>query len=396
MLFRVSLALIIVLGVPFASFGQALRLQGKWLKTYDPSRSLTEEWLAFETNGALSIGNKDGVFLRCSYDGNREVITATCDVGGEKVKMDLSVAKEFEDLTNPAGAVYTRIAAEPGGERGTAVKAGNVDEAPRSGARTAAVSVHGKESAGKGVDSAKPVEGGGRIAVNKAVEPAIRKPEAPPAETKAQAVQTENPPRDTSATAREADKPAAAPLVEVHEGTNHNQAYNLIEDAVALLPEEMRRFLKGDMDILYGYSDIKMTTDSWKKSVIGRDSLIRKCNRISVATSEVLAEDLGVTVQYVLDVSLSAATPDPFNDVLRSATQDFLDKGNLGTYKIDYPGFRGISLDEAVDNLYALRKYDKKSVYPEMVKATADIWTAVWTKNGGKYTPVPHKIVRRP
>ena len=104
----VLLCLMLLFFVGSPSYGQELKLQGKWIMTYDPDGPVVKEWMKFYKDGTLEIGDEKGIFLYCVYDGTVDSITTTCDVHGEDKMMIFIVKNKFKELINPSGAIYTR------------------------------------------------------------------------------------------------------------------------------------------------------------------------------------------------------------------------------------------------------------------------------------------------
>jgi hypothetical protein len=99
---------ILVLLASSLSHAQELKLQGKWVMTYDPDGPVAKEWIRFYKNGTVEFGDEKGIFLYCTYDGTTDSIFSTCNVRGEEKMMSFIVKNNFRELMNPSGAVYTR------------------------------------------------------------------------------------------------------------------------------------------------------------------------------------------------------------------------------------------------------------------------------------------------
>ena len=91
-----------------ASHAQELKLQGKWVMTYDPDGPTAKEWIKFYKNGTVDFGDEQGIFLHCTYDGTPDSILSTCNVRGTEKMMSFKVKNNFKELINPSGSVYTR------------------------------------------------------------------------------------------------------------------------------------------------------------------------------------------------------------------------------------------------------------------------------------------------
>lgn len=88
---------------------QDLLLSGKWQMTYDPDGPVVEDWMVFNKGGSVKLGDDQGVYLACAYDGDRSSVLLVCDVRGKQKTISFQVRDDFHELVNPSGAVYSKM-----------------------------------------------------------------------------------------------------------------------------------------------------------------------------------------------------------------------------------------------------------------------------------------------
>jgi hypothetical protein len=104
----IYLAIIFSIVFPSVSFSQNLELSGKWQMSSDPDGPVVEDWMIFQNNGTVQLGDHQGVYLRCTYKGNKNEVLIACSVKGKEKKMVMKVKNSFQDLINASGAIYSK------------------------------------------------------------------------------------------------------------------------------------------------------------------------------------------------------------------------------------------------------------------------------------------------
>jgi hypothetical protein len=87
---------------------------------------------------------------------------------------------------------------------------------------------------------------------------------------------------------------------------------------------------------------------------------------------------------------------DPLKEALKRNVSGFMQDGRTMSYQINNKGFKSHCFDATVEKLYSIHQYDKLSLYPELVAATANLWTSVWIATGHSDTITLHSFTRRP
>jgi hypothetical protein len=94
---------------PVKILAQELQLSGKWQMTYDPDGPVVEDWMVFDNRGMVKLGDGQGVYLACVYDGDSGSVLLVCDVRGKQKELAFKVRDDFRELVNPSGAIYSKI-----------------------------------------------------------------------------------------------------------------------------------------------------------------------------------------------------------------------------------------------------------------------------------------------
>ncbi|MBT0663087.1 hypothetical protein KI809_02135 [Geobacter pelophilus] len=182
----------------------------------------------------------------------------------------------------------------------------------------------------------------------------------------------------------------------VHENSNPKLITNFIEDVVSLLPPEMVQALEPHLETLNKAADVNVRDDYWRRKVIGLKDFKGRLEAISIKDGPELASQLGGSVNNIFEIALRPNNSDVTGDGLKKNLKEALTSWKNGNHVVSYNGYKGQSLDALLDNLYDLKKSSKKTLYPELVKTTADLWSAIWQRGGGKTEVVTKSFVRIP
>jgi hypothetical protein len=189
--------------------------------------------------------------------------------------------------------------------------------------------------------------------------------------------------------------------VMVHETAGENTIRNFVEDVLFLLPTELSDLLANNYDELYSSAKFALPPNYWQHKVLDESELKQlfystardyKKNNSEV----VLTRALGRTVENIIQIAMVSNGFDPLKEQVRSNVSDFLSTTHSRTYLISQDPYQNHSFDSEIEKLYALRKYRKQDLYPELVKSTANLWTSVWVATGHSATIVPQYFYRRP
>lgn len=182
----------------------------------------------------------------------------------------------------------------------------------------------------------------------------------------------------------------------VHESTNPKLIANFIEDVVSLLPLEMVQTLEPHLETLNKAASVNVRDDYWRRNVIDLKNFKGRLESISIEEGAELASQLGGSVNHIFEIALRPNNSDVTGDGLKKNLKEALTSWKNGNHVVSYNGYKGQSLDALLDNLYDLKKSNKKTLYPELVKTTADLWSAIWQRGGGKTELVHKSFVRIP
>lgn len=185
-------------------------------------------------------------------------------------------------------------------------------------------------------------------------------------------------------------------VVIVHDSSNPKLINNFIEDVVSLLPPEMIQTLEPHLETLNREADFNVRDDYWRRKVIGKDVLKVQLEGISIKDGNELASQLGGSVRHIFEVTLRPNSADLMNDGLKKNLKEIPTRWKSNTFLVEYKGYNGQSLDTILNTLYEYNKSQKMTLYPELVKTTADLWSAIWQRGGGKTELIAKSFLRRP
>ena len=117
---------------------------------------------------------------------------------------------------------------------------------------------------------------------------------------------------------------------------------------------------------------------------------------ISIKDSYELASQLGSSVEHIFEIAMRPNGDDMMNEGLQRNLKDVLKRWRNEKYVVNYLGYKGQSVDAILASLYEMKKYSKTNLYPDLVTTTADLWSAIWQRGGGKTQLVTKIFVRKP
>jgi TPR repeat protein len=188
-----------------------------------------------------------------------------------------------------------------------------------------------------------------------------------------------------------------------HESKGSSVRENFMDDLVSLLPSDLASILGANKKTFLEYGAFPVRYDYWKRRIPGKDAFTKDCrdnirrlrNPID-SYNDSVTHLLGYSIRTILEIALSSNRYDPLNEDLQSNLMSFLLSGNEQEYAVNYPGYQSQSLDSIVERLYQLRSIPRREVYPQLVVATADLWTAIWNeKSGREAKSLPYSFVRK-
>lgn len=187
----------------------------------------------------------------------------------------------------------------------------------------------------------------------------------------------------------------------VHESVNTNTVDNLIEDILSLVPEDMARILTSHYGTLIDSSRVNPRRNYFTHKVININRFKEKYYDIALLcktrkTDNLFAQKLGETMVDILEIAMQSSKYDPTNDNLKKNMFDFINIAQDKVYSINYNGCEEQSFDKIIENINNLQKYNKESVYPQLVVLTAQLWTSIWTSTGNKPDRLMQSFVRQP
>lgn len=182
----------------------------------------------------------------------------------------------------------------------------------------------------------------------------------------------------------------------VHDSSNPKLITTFVEDVISLLPPEMAQALEPHLEVLNREAGFNVRDDYWRSKVISRDDFKKRLESISTKDGNELASQLGSSVKHVFEIALRPDGLDILNEGLKKNLREVPNRWNNGTFTVAYDGYNGQSLDIILDTLYEYNKRQKMTLYPDLVKTTADLWSAVWQRSGGKTELVAKSFVRKP
>lgn len=182
----------------------------------------------------------------------------------------------------------------------------------------------------------------------------------------------------------------------VHDSTNPKFVFNFVEDVVSLLPTDMVQMLEPYQEALKREANFVIRDDYWRRKVIGKDDFRTRLEAISTGDGNELASQLGGTVKNIFEIALRPNSSDIMGDGLKKNMREAPTRWKNGKYLVNYEGYKGQSIDSILGNLYDYNMRDKTNLYPDLVRTTADLWSAIWQRNGGKMQLVVKTFVRKP
>ncbi len=175
-----------------------------------------------------------------------------------------------------------------------------------------------------------------------------------------------------------------------HESRNASVRENFMDDLVSLLPSDLASILGGHKITFLEYAVFPVRYDYWKRRIPGKDSFLKDCldnaqrlRNPKDPYNDSVTHLMGYSIRTILEIAFS------------SNLMSFVLNGNQQEYAVNYPGYKSQSLDSIVERLYQLRRNPKKEVYPQLVVATADLWTAIWKESGREVKSLPYSFVRK-
>ncbi len=182
----------------------------------------------------------------------------------------------------------------------------------------------------------------------------------------------------------------------VHDTGSLKLTDNFVEDVLSLLPPDMLQALEPHLTTLLAEARFNVRDDYWRQGVIGIDEFKRRLDSISIKNSNDLASQLGNSVKYIFEVAMRSNGDDLMHDGLKRNLKDALSKWRNEKFTVNYPGYKGQSVDAILVSLYEMKKHSKARLYPDLVTTTADLWSAIWQRGGGKTQQVSKAFVRKP
>jgi len=182
----------------------------------------------------------------------------------------------------------------------------------------------------------------------------------------------------------------------IHESSSPKLIDNFVYDVLSLLPPDMLQALEPHHATLIRDARFNVRDDYWRREVIGMADFKSRLDSISIKNSNELASQLGKTVEYIFEIAMRSNSDDLMNEGLKRNLKDALNKWRNEKYVVNYDGYKGQSVDVILASLYEMKKYNKINLYPDLVTTTADLWSAIWQRGGGKTQLVTKTFVRKP
>jgi len=182
----------------------------------------------------------------------------------------------------------------------------------------------------------------------------------------------------------------------VHGSSNLKLVDNFVEDVVSLLPLEMIQALEPHLETMLKEADFKVREDYWKRKEISQNEFKERLELITIWDSSKLASQLGSSVKHIFEIALRPNGGDVMGEGLKKNLREVPNRWRNEKYVVNYPGYKGQSIDAILVSLYEMKKHSKNNLYPNLVITTADLWSAVWQKGGGKSQTVTKTFVRKP
>ena len=182
----------------------------------------------------------------------------------------------------------------------------------------------------------------------------------------------------------------------VHESGNAKLTDNFVEDVLSLLPPDMYQALEPHREALLKEARFTVRGDYWRRKVINMNDFKGRLESISIEDSNKLAIQLGGSVEPIFEITLRPNADDVMKEGLKRNLKDVLIEWRNEKYVVNYPGYKGKSMHAILVSLYELKKYGKTNLYLDLVTTTADLWSAIWERGGGKIQLVTKTFVRKP
>jgi len=182
----------------------------------------------------------------------------------------------------------------------------------------------------------------------------------------------------------------------VHESGNAKLTDNFVEDVLSLLPPDMYQALEPHREALLKEARFRVRGDYWRREVINMNDFKGRLESISIEDSNELARQLARSVEPIFEITLRPNADDVMNEGLKRNLKDVLTEWRNEKHVVNYPGYKGQSVDAILVSLYELRKYGKTNLYSDLIRTTADLWSAIWERGGGKTQLVTKTFVRKP
>jgi hypothetical protein len=182
----------------------------------------------------------------------------------------------------------------------------------------------------------------------------------------------------------------------VHESSNAKLTDNFVEDVLSLLPPDMYQALEPHREALLKEARFTVRGDYWRRKVINMNEFKGRLESISIEDSNELASQLGSSVEPIFEIALRPNGDDIMKDGLKRNLKDALKWWRIEKYVVNFHGYKGQSVDAVLASFYDMKKYSKTNLYPDLVTTTADLWSAIWQRGGGKTQLVAKTFVRTP
>jgi hypothetical protein len=182
----------------------------------------------------------------------------------------------------------------------------------------------------------------------------------------------------------------------VHENSNPTLIDNFVEDVLSLLPPDMYQSLEPHREALLREARFNVSGGYWRRKVIGMNEFKGQLESISIKDRSELASQLGRSVENIFEIAMRPNDDDMMNEGLERNLKDVLKRWKNEKYVVNYHGYKGQSVDVILASIYEMKKYSKTNLYPDLVATTADLWSAIWQRGGGKTQLVAKTFVRKP
>ncbi|MDA8430531.1 MAG: hypothetical protein M0T70_14860 [Geobacteraceae bacterium] len=182
----------------------------------------------------------------------------------------------------------------------------------------------------------------------------------------------------------------------VHDSLHPKLVTTFVEDVVSLLPPEMIQALEPYLETLNREANFNIRDDYWRRKVISMAEFKSRLEGISIQNGNELASQLGGSVVHIFEIALRPNGNDVMSEGLKKNLREVPNRWKNDKFTVAYDGYSGQSLDAILSTLYDYNKRQKMTLYPDLVKTTANLWSAVWQRGGGKTDLVAKTFVRKP